>query len=469
MLDDAVVLRETTEASELGGGPQRKQHRHPLARLIASRDAPPGQCAQRLQRRADAQADRVLREPLPLAPLEAIETRHADPAALQVDQHPPAQRLPDRSGLAPEPVGHGDIPQEPLEDRALEKTLVGVGPGTIRPSEAFAPEAVLEHIGALDDCLRKGRGYTDRGCLGAGMSSAEEIRPAHGRLPAPITGFAASRGGSAPLPFVGMRRERARGADEDIPLPQTPERLQLGGRAHRQEHRQPIARLVRVRDPQPDTLSQDLQRNPRAEVLPILGEPLTMKPSEIEQNCRGESAAVEIPRQPPDQRLLDRLGVPPELDGDDDVAKEPLEQQALEDAGLALEALAIGVRGGLFQEPDPKEIRAADDAVGEGRSDPAGCRLDALIVAPESLNPSHGDPRPAPERARSLEARLSQESRSCASATWDRAGPAGRFTSGASLSRPFGERPRKGCTRIPAPTLGSLDLGNSYRPQEGRA
>src|SRR6266481_872095 len=126
-----------------------------------------------------------------------------------------------------------------------------------------------------------------------------------------------------------------------------------------------------------------------------------MKPGEIEQDRRGESASVEIPLKPPDQRLLDRLGVPHELDGYDDVAKEPLEQQALEDAGLALEALAIGVREGLFQEPDTEEIRAADEAVGEGRSDPAGCRLDALIIAPESLNPSHRDPRPPPELARS--------------------------------------------------------------------
>src|SRR5258707_8823230 len=188
------------------------------------------------------------------------------------------------------------------------------------------------------------------------MSSAEEIRPAHGRLPAPITGFGHTRDVSAPLAFVRMRRERARGADEDVPLPQTSERPQLGGGAHRQEHRHPIARLVRVRDPQPRTLPQDLQRNPRSEVLPILGEPLTMQPSEIEQDRRGESASVEVPRKPSDQRLLDRLGMPPELDGDDDVAKEPLEQQALEDAGLALEALPIGVGEDLFQEPDPEEI-----------------------------------------------------------------------------------------------------------------
>ena len=94
-----------------------------------------------------------------------------------------------------------------------------------------------------------------------------------------------------------------------------------------------------------------------------------MKPGEIEQDRRGESASVEVPRQAPGQRLLDHLGVPSKLDGYDDVAKEPLEEQALEDAGLALEALAIGVREGLFQEPDPEEIRAADDAVGEGRSD----------------------------------------------------------------------------------------------------
>jgi hypothetical protein len=124
-----------------------------------------------------------------------------------------------------------------------------------------------------------------------------------------------------------------------------------------------------------------------------------MKPREIQKDRGGESASVQVPRNSPAQRLPDRAGVPPELDSYDDVAKEPLEQQAFEDAGLALEALTIGKREPLFLNPDPEEVGAPGDPLGEGRGDPTGRCLDALIIAPESLNPSHSGPPPAPERA----------------------------------------------------------------------
>jgi hypothetical protein len=83
-----------------------------------------------------------------------------------------------------------------------------------------------------------------------------------------------------------------------------------------------------------------------------------------------------------------------ELDRHDDVPKEPLEQQAFEDARFALEALLAGLGEPFFLKPDPEKVRTPNDPFGERRGDPARCRLDALIVAPESLNPSHSGRRP---------------------------------------------------------------------------
>jgi hypothetical protein len=61
-------------------------------------------------------------------------------------------------------------------------------------------------------------------------------------------------------------------------------------------------------------------------------EPLVTKPREIQQNRRREAASIKVRRQAFGQGLLDRVGMSPELEGYDDVSKEPLEQQALEDA-----------------------------------------------------------------------------------------------------------------------------------------
>ena len=111
--------------------------------------------------------------------------------------------------------------------------------------------------------------------------------------------------------------------------------------------------------------------------LPVLGEALVTKPREIQQTRRREAASVKVPRQALGQGLLDRVGVPPELEGHDDVSKEPLEQQALEDARLALEALAIGARA-LVLEPDPEEVGTPGHLLGKGRRDPAGVALTRL-------------------------------------------------------------------------------------------
>lgn len=78
---------------------------------------------------------------------------------------------------------------------------------------------------------------------------------------------------------------------------------------------------------------------------------------------------------------------------------------------LALEALAIGARRPLFFEADPEEVGTSGHPRGKGRRDACRCRLDASIIAPESLNPSHSGPRLAPERTSHLAARLSQEPR----------------------------------------------------------
>jgi len=199
-------------------------------------------------------------------------------------------------------------------------------------------------------------------------------------------------------------------ADEDAPLPETSERLQLSRRTYRQVHRHPVARLVSVRDATPGQRPQCLERDADPDRVPILGEALATKPREIQQNRRREAASVKVRHHAFGQGLLDRVGVPPELEGDDDISKEPLEQQALEDARLALEALAIGAREPLFLEADPEEVGTPGHPLGKGRSDAGRCRLDASIIAPESLNQSHSGSRLPPQRTRYL-ARLSQEPR----------------------------------------------------------
>jgi hypothetical protein len=75
-------------------------------------------------------------------------------------------------------------------------------------------------------------------------------------------------------------------------------------------------------------------------------EALTVKSGEIQENRRREPASVHVARQPRAQDFARDAGVSPELDRDDDVAEDPLEEKALENAGLALESFAIGARGG---------------------------------------------------------------------------------------------------------------------------
>lgn len=180
---------------------------------------------------------------------------------------------------------------------------------------------------------------------------------------------------------------------------------------------------------------------------PVLGKALVTKPLEIQQNRRRETASIEVRREAPGQGMLDRIGMPAELERHADVAKEPLEQKALENARLTLEALAIGAGEALFFETGPEDVGALGHPLGKRRGDAGRRRLDASIIAPESLNPSHSGPHP-PRVAMSRR----DYRRSGAGCTSDRllsgAGSANRQTS----SERHAEPPRKICMRPRRPS-----------------
>jgi len=170
-------------------------------------------------------------------------------------------------------------------------------------------------------------------------------------------------------------------ADDGIAPPQPLQCPELSRRADREQHGHSIARLVTADDSQPGDDAKFLERGGGLECFPVFFEAPAVETIEVHQTCRGEPATLEVGAETAGQRFADRATVPPEFGGDHEVAQEPLEEHALHDAFIALEALGIAARELFLLEPCPEDVGAADDAFGEGPGDAGRRRADVPIAA----------------------------------------------------------------------------------------
>jgi hypothetical protein len=98
---------------------------------------------------------------------------------------------------------------------------------------------------------------------------------------------------------------------------------------------------------------------------------------ELQKPLGGKTAAFEVEAEALDECPADRGAMPSGLDGDHEVAEEPLAEHALADAFLAVETLGSGA----WERPLPP-ARSEDGSFGEGRGDAGWCRPYGEVVVP---------------------------------------------------------------------------------------
>jgi hypothetical protein len=103
---------------------------------------------------------------------------------------------------------------------------------------------------------------------------------------------------------------------------------------------------------------------------------------ELQKPLGGKTAAFEVEAEALDECPADRGAMPPGLDGDHEVAEEPLAEHALADAFLAVETLGSGAWERLLPPVRSEDVGAMNGSFGEGRGDAGWCRPYGAVVVP---------------------------------------------------------------------------------------